>query len=302
MSTTTELLLGDAGPGTEIDLSQLAPRRRLFRELLQSRKGLFGAIVVAIVVFLCAAASLVAPHGANEINFELANVGPSWAHPFGNDELGRDLFSRMIYATRLSFVFAVVVVAISVVIGTALGSCAGYLGGFLDQVIMRTTDFLFVFPGLVLILLLFMIFGQGLVSILLAFIATSWLGYARIVRAETLKLRELDFVHASRAIGSSSRRILFRHVVPNIGHTLLVLAMLDIGGVLLAEAAIQYLGLGFSPDTPTWGGIIAEGQGFLQQDPWIMLIPGAVLMVTVIAINLFGDWLRDVLDPSLRIQ
>src|SRR5262249_25013305 len=173
---------------------------------------------------------------------------------------GRDVFSRMIYATRLTFVFALVVVAISVTVGTILGSMAGYVGGVVDQVIMRTTDFLFIFPVLVLILLLFMLLGQGLVSILLAFLATSWLGYARIVRAETLKLRELDFVHASQAIGSSRRRILLKHVVPNITHVLLVLAMLDIAGVLIAEAAIQYLGLGFSPSTPTWGGIIAEGQ------------------------------------------
>ena len=167
---------------------------------------------------------------------------------------------------------------------------------------MRTTDFLLVFPFLLLAMLLVTIMGTGFKSLLIALCALLWLHYSRVVRAEALKLRELEFVQASRLVGSSRLRILRGHILPNVMHTVIVLATLDVSVVIIAEAGLTYLGLGIQPPTPTWGGMIAEGQSYLSLSPWILFAPAAWVAVTVIGINLFGDWLRDVLDPSLRVQ
>jgi ABC-type dipeptide/oligopeptide/nickel transport system permease subunit len=301
---TTSDLLGSHGaePTGEAELRKPATWRRLWHELLQSKKGLAGALVLAIVIFVAIAAPVISPYDPNDQQFELANASPTLSHPFGGDELGRDVFTRTLYGARVSFGLALLVVLISATIGTLLGAVAGYLGGAADTLIMRTTDFVLVFPWLLLALLLITILGPGLRGIVIALVAFFWLSYSRVVRAETLKLRELEFVQAARAIGSSKTRILLRHVLPNVLHTVIVLATLDLAVVMIAEAGLSYLGLGLQPPTATWGGMIAEGQSILALSPWIMLAPAAFLMLTVIGINLFGDWLRDVLDPSLRVQ
>jgi ABC-type dipeptide/oligopeptide/nickel transport system permease subunit len=299
--TSTDLLLGEAG-AREPAFHEPAGWRRLTADLIRSKKGLAGALCLALIVLSAVLAPPLLPYSSTEQDFELANAGPSLTHPLGGDELGRDVLTRTLSGARVSIAIALAVVAIAATVGTLLGVLAGYLGGATDTAIMRVTDFLLVFPWLLLALLLITIVGPGLKSILIALCTLFWLHYARVVRAETLKLRELEFVEAARAIGSPRRRILFSHVLPNVVHTVIVLATLDVAVVMIAEAGLTYLGLGLQPPTPTWGGMIAEGQSYLAQSPWITLAPGAALMLTVIAVNLIGDWLRDTLDPSLRVQ
>jgi ABC-type dipeptide/oligopeptide/nickel transport system permease subunit len=299
--TSTDMLIREA-EANEFGLAEPARWRRLASELVRSKKGLSGALCLALILVCALAAPLLSPYSPTEQRFELANAGPSLSHPFGGDELGRDVLTRTLYGARVSLVIAFAVVAIAASIGTLLGVVAGYLGGAVDSAIMRVTDFLLVFPWLLLALLLITIVGPGLKSILIALCTLFWLHYARVVRAETLKLRELEFIEATRTLGSPRWRILFQHLLPNLVHTVIVLATLDIAVVLIAEAGISYLGLGLQPPTPTWGGMIGDGQSYLDQSPWITLAPGFALMVTVIAINLLGDWLRDTLDPSLRVQ
>jgi peptide/nickel transport system permease protein len=303
MTSSSELLLREGPEATsEIELREPASWRRLGRELRHSTKGLIGAIGIAFVLVVTVVGPIASPYSPNEQRFEIANVGPSLSHPFGGDELGRDVFTRTLSGARASIGLAVVVVAVSATIGTLLGALAGFLGGPVDALIMRTIDFLLVFPFLLLAMLLVTIMGTGFKSLLIALCALLWLHYARVVRSEALRLRELEFILAARAIGSPRMRILRGHILPNVLHTAIVLATLDVSVVIIAEAGLTYLGLGIQPPTPTWGGMISEGQQYLAQSPWIMLAPAAFVMVTVVAINLFGDWLRDVLDPSLRVQ
>jgi peptide/nickel transport system permease protein len=303
MTSSSELLLREGPDSTsEAELREPATWRRLGRELRRSKKGLVGALGIAVVVTVTAVGPILSPYSPNEQQFELANVGPTLSHPFGGDELGRDVLTRTFEGARASIGLAVLVVAISATIGTLLGALAGFFGGAVDALIMRTIDFLLVFPFLLLAMLLVTIMGTGFKSLVIALCALLWLHYARVVRSEALRLRELEFIQAARAIGSSRVRILRGHILPNVLHTAIVLATLDVSVVIIAEAGLTYLGLGIQPPTATWGGMIAEGQQYLAQSPWIMLAPAAFVMVTVIAINLFGDWLRDVLDPSLRAQ
>ena len=301
---TPELLAGEGTPETASETLFVEPAswRRLGHELLHSKKGLAGAIIVAIVIFVAVAAPVITPHSPSAQDFLSANKGPTWNHPFGSDDLGRDVLTRTFYGTRVSLGLALLVVTIAATIGTLLGAAAGFLGGAAESLIMRITDLMLVFPWLLFALLLITIMGAGFKSLLVALSALLWLSYARVVRAETLKLRELEFIHASRTVGASKPRILFRHVLPNVMHTVIVLATLDISVVIILEAGLTYLGLGLQPPTPTWGGMISDGQAFLDQSPQIMLAPGAALVLTVVGVNLLGDWLRDHFDPSLRVQ
>jgi peptide/nickel transport system permease protein len=298
---SSQILLGEStAQSAEAELERRTSWRHLGRELLRSRKGMIGACVLVVVIVIAVAAPVITPYSPNSQQLDFANAGPRWTHPFGTDELGRDVLTRTFYGARISLVLALLVVASSATIGTLLGALAGYMGGSIEFVIMRTTDFLLVFPWLLLALLLLTILGAGFQSMLIALCALFWLTYARVVRAEALKLRELEFIEAARIIGSTHVRTLLRHILPNVLHTVIVLATLDVSVVIIAEAGLTYLGLGIQPPTPTWGGMIAEGQSYLSQSAWIALAPAGVLMVTVIGINLFGDWLRDAFDPTLR--
>ena len=290
------------GLADRTDAPREASWRRLGAELLHSKKGLTGAILVSLAIFVALFAPLISPMSPTDQLVDLQYASPSLAHPFGGDELGRDVLARTLYGARDSIAIGLLVVTIAAVIGTILGATAGYIGGLAELTIMRAVDFQLAFPFILLAFVFLAIFGPGFWSIVLALCFALWVNYARVVRAETLKLRELEFVQASRTIGSSRVRILRQHVLPNVLHAVIVLATLDVGFVIIFEASLTYLGLGVPPPTPTWGGMIAEGSDFLAQSPWMTLFPAAALTGTVIGINLLGDWLRDHLDPSLRIQ
>ena len=224
---------------------------------------------------------------------------PSAEHFFGTDSLGRDVFSRMLYGARVSLWVGFVAVGISLCIGVTLGLIAGYFRGIVDECIMRFVDVMLCFPSFFLILAVIAFLGQGLVNIMVIIGLTSWMGVARLVRAETLSLRERDFIHAARLSGAGTPRILFRHILPNAVAPVLVSATLGIAGAILLESSLSFLGIGVEYPMPSWGNILIEGKQTLGVAWWLSLFPGLAILLTVLGYNLLGEGLRDLLDPRI---
>jgi peptide/nickel transport system permease protein len=223
--------------------------------------------------------------------------GPSLKHLLGTDELGRDIFSRMLYGGRVSFLVSVVVVAVSLVIGATLGASSGYVGGWFEELIMRIADVLLAFPGILLAIGLMAVLGPSLENVILALAMIGWVTYARLARGVTLKLRELDFVRASQSLGASPFWILSRHIFPNMIPVLIVQASFGFAGTILAEASLSFLGLGVQPPQPSWGSMLNDGKNHLLDAPHLTIFPGLAIFISVLAFNLLGDALRDKLDP-----
>ena len=226
--------------------------------------------------------------------------GGSTAHLLGTDLIGRDVLSRVIYGARVSLSVSLIVILITGSIGTVLGIIAGYLGGRTDAFLMRVTDISLAFPGILIAILFATIIGPGYWTVVLAISILGWAPYARLIRGEALKLREADFVAQARIIGSSSLRIMVRHIFPNIVNPLIVMVTLSVGFVILTEAALSYLGAGIPPPTPSWGNMVSEGRNLIDTAWWICFFPGLAIGLVVLAGNFLGDWLRDKLDPRLR--
>jgi len=282
-------------------LEELAEERRqtggsrFWRRLRSERKALVGLCFVAILGLVAALGPLLAPHDPEADDFMLFE-SPSWAHPFGIDSFGRDLFSRMIVGTRVSFTIGLSAALIAMVFGVLLGLIAGYYGGWIDSFIMRLIDLLWAFPVIILTVGMVAVFGAGARNVVIA-IALAYLDdFARVVRAEVLSLRELDYTTAARALGASDWRIMFRHILPNTAAPIIVQATFAVGLGILAESGLSFLGLGVNPTTPTWGLALNEGRDFVRQAWWISVFPGLAIMFTVLGLNLFGDGLRDALD------
>jgi peptide/nickel transport system permease protein len=226
--------------------------------------------------------------------------GGTTRHLLGTDGLGRDILSRLIYGSRVSLSVSMLVIAITASIGTALGIVAGYLGGRLESFLMRITDVSMAFPGLLLAMLLSVGIGPGFWTVVLALSILGWAVYARMIRGETLKVRELDFVLQARITGASPLRIMVKHIFPNIVNSLIVVMTLAVGLMILAEATLSYLGIGIPAPTPSWGSMVADGRNDLSMAWWISTIPGIAIGLVVLSCNFLGDWLRDKLDPRLR--
>jgi peptide/nickel transport system permease protein len=226
--------------------------------------------------------------------------GGSTAHLLGTDNLGRDILSRIFFGARVSLSVSFLVIAICSAIGTILGMVAGYLGGRLDAVLMRVTDAALAFPALLIALLLGAAFGPSFFTIVLALSALGWAPYARMIRGEIIKLRQEDFIAQARIIGSSSVRILIKHIFPNIVNTLVVLMTMSVGLVILIEASLSFLGVGIPPPTPSWGAMVSDGRNLIARAWWISLFPSLAIGLVVLSGNLLGDWLRDRMDPKLR--
>jgi peptide/nickel transport system permease protein len=219
----------------------------------------------------------------------------------GSDQLGRDVFSRLLYGARVSLLVGVAAIAVGGTIGIIAGLVSGYYGGWIDDVIMRLGDIQLAFPFILLAIMFLVVLGPGLVNIILVLGIGQWITYARIVRAQTLSLREKEYVEAARAMGDSTFSILFRTILPNIIAPLTVIASFNVAGVILSEAALSFLGLGVPPDVPTWGSMLSESRDHLLSNKWWMsLFPGLAIIFTVLAFNIIGDWLRDFLDPRLK--
>ena len=279
----------------------------LLRRLMRRRTALFGMLVVAMVLLTAAFAPVISPFDplAQDISQRLRE--PGWhdaqgrTHLLGTDHLGRDILARIIYGSRIALLVGLAAVLISGVLGMAIGLISGYFGGRVDDFFMRLADVQLAFPFILLAIAVIGVLGPSLRNIIIVIGVSSWVVYARVVRGEVLSIRERDFVQAAIALGSRDTQVLVRHVLPNTFTPWLVVATLDMARVIVIESALSFLGLGVQPPTPTWGGMLADGRVYLSTAWWLATFPGLAILVTVLGINLFGDGLRDTLDPRLKI-
>jgi peptide/nickel transport system permease protein len=271
-----------------------------WRLLLRNPVTVVSAVVLALVVFVAVTANWIAPFGVNDVDVSNALRPPSDGHWFGTDELGRDVFSRVLVAVGVSMRVAVVSVGFAVVVGVTVGVLAGYRGGWIDTIFMRIVDVMFAFPVLLLALAVVAILGPGTTTTILAIGIVYTPVFARVARASTLGVRVEPFVQISRAMGTGNLYILARHIVPNIAGPLIVQTSLSLAFAILSEAALSFLGLGIQPPQPSLGRMIFDSQGFVTMAWWMAVFPGAAIFVIVLAFNLVGDGLRDVLDPKQR--
>jgi peptide/nickel transport system permease protein len=252
-----------------------------------------GALIVAGVVLGAIAGPWLVPFDPSAQDLALRLEGPSWAHWFGLDELGRDILARVMWGARVSLFVGLIVVSVSASIGAILGSIAGYYGGVVDETISRVIDILLAFPGLLLAIALVAVLGPSLTNVALALSLIGWVGYARLVRGQVLQAREFEYVAAARAIGAATPRILLRHILPAALPALTVQATLGMGGAILSEAALSFLGLGVQPPTPSWGAMLNYGRVHVLDAPHLTIFPGAAIAAVVLGLNLLGDSLRE---------
>ena len=257
-----------------------------------------GGGLVAFGAIAALAGPFIAPSDPAAQQLPLRLAGPTLAHPFGLDELGRDVLARVLAGARVSFLVGLTVVTVSASIGTLLGAVAGYFGGRLDDLISRLIDTLLAFPGLLLAIALVAVLGPSLGNVLFALTIIGWVGYARVVRGQVLRTRELEYVQAARAMGASTPRVLWRHVVPTAVPAVVVQATLGMAGAIIGEAALSFLGLGVQPPTPSWGTMLNGGRAHLLDAPHVTLFPGLAIALLVLGFNFLGDGLRDLTDPK----
>jgi ABC-type dipeptide/oligopeptide/nickel transport system permease subunit len=286
------------------ELPESAP---MLRRVLRSRRLVVGAAVIALVIAMALLAPIIAPYSPFKQVPEFNMRPPGWReptgpiHPLGTDTLGRDVLSRIIFGSRVSLLIGAVAVLIAGSIGVFLGLIAGYFGGLVEMGVMRLVDTVLSIPFVLLAIVSAALFGQSLLGVIVILGLTSWLGYARIVRGVVLSLKTVPYVEAAHALGAGHARTLFRHILPGVWAPVIVVATQQVGAMIIAESSLTFLGLGVPPDVPTWGAMIADGRGYVSLAWWISTLPGLALMLTVLAVYFFGDGLRDVLDPRLRL-
>jgi len=276
--------------------------KEILKDLIRHKIGLFSLITILILVVLALFAPYLSPYDPFEINVNEILLPPSFKHPLGTDLLGRDVLSRMIYASRISLEVSLVAVGISTGIGVFLGSLAGYLGGIVDQIISRFIDIMLCFPTIFLILAVIAYLEPSILTIMIVIGATSWMGVARLVRAEILSLKERDFVLIARVYGAGTFRIIFKHLLPNALPPILVSASLGLGQAILIESALSFLGIGVQPPIPSWGNILIEGKETLEVAWWLSVFPGFAILITVLAFTLLGETLQEILNPRKEIK
>lgn len=274
--------------------------RDFWRRFKRHHLGLMGAGVVSLLFVISLAAPLLAPYDPGHIDIKSILESPSYKHPLGTDQLGRDVFSRIIWGGRISLMVGFVAVGIAVLIGVFLGAMAGYYGGWVDNVIMRFVDIMLCFPTFFLILAVVALLEPSIWNIMVVIGATGWMGMARLIRAEILSIKERDYVLAARALGASHTRIIWRNIVPNAMAPVLVAATLGVAGAILTESALSFLGIGVQPPTPSWGNILTAGKDSIEVAWWLSLYPGLAILITVLGYNLLGEGIRDAIDPRLR--
>lgn len=262
--------------------------------------GAASLVVIVGVVFVALFADAIAPHSYSRQNYTAVLQGPSATYLLGTDEFGRDLLSRVIQGSRVSLFVAFTSVGIAILTGAALGLLAGYFGGSADEIIMRTMDALYSFPAIILALAITVVLGPGVGNVIVALAVVYTPIFARIARGSVLTVRGREFVSAAVALGSGPSRVMLRHVAPNITAPLIVQASLQISFAVITEASLSFLGVGVTPPTPSWGAMLKSGYGYLELAPWYAIFPGLAIFFTVLALNVFGDALRDLLDPRLR--
>ena len=302
----------DAGPGTVLPHAPGTPEResafgRAVRIMVAAKWPILAVIILGMTAIAAAFGPLLAPFDPNRQNLVLRLADPMAAGPdggiflLGSDALGRDVFSRLLYGARVSLLVGVAAIAVGGTIGIVAGLLSGYFGGWVDDLIMRLGDIQLAFPFILLAIMFLVVLGSGVWNLVLVLGIGQWVTYARIVRADTLSLREKEFVEAARALGDSTVSIIFRTILPNILAPLTVIASFNVASVILSEAALSFLGLGVPPSVPTWGSMLAESRDTLVANKWwLAVFPGVAIVLTVLSFNILGDWLRDFLDPRLR--
>ena len=278
----------------------LSKRLAWLRRLAKKPGAFSGALTIILFILVALFAPQLAPYGPAQMTYTAIQQPPSLAHPMGTDELGRDILSRVIYGARISMQVGLIAVGIAMTMGTFLGMLAAFLGGFMDNLIMRVMDVMLAFPGILLAIAIVAILGPDLYNTMIAVGVAAIPVYARTARGSTLSVLEFDYVQAAVALGAGHLRILFRYVLPNILAPVVVLATVGIATSILSAAGLSYLGLGAQPPTPEWGAMLSEARAYLRSAWWIATFPGLAIMVVVMAFNLLGDGLRDLLDPRLR--
>lgn len=274
--------------------------RDVWRRLRKNRMAMFGLCVLILLAFLAIFADVVAPYGYDDQNYSQMLELPSWQHIMGTDNYGRDIFSRIVYGTRISLLIGFISLAISTVVGSILGACAGYFGGASDTIIMRGSDILMAIPRTVLAIAIATTLGPGLVNAMIAVAIGTIPSFTRVVRASTLTVKDQEYVEAARAIGASNFHIIKKYVFPNVLAPIIVQATLGVGTAILLAASLSFLGIGISPPTPEWGSMLSAARSYMRDYWHMVLFPGLAIMITVLALNLFGDGLRDALDPKLK--
>ena len=264
----------------------------------QNKLAVFSAVLIGVILLIAVFAPITAPYDPYAQDLVNRLAAPSAQHWLGTDDLGRDMASRIIYGARISMAIGLLPTMISMVIGTILGLIAGYYGGKVDFVIMRLADVMLAFPSLLLAMVIMYTMGGGLVNIFIALSLVNWAGTARIVRSQTLSLKEAEYVEAARSIGVKGRTILLRHILPNCLPSLIVLFTLNIPSAILSEASLSFLGVGAQPPSASWGLAVVRGKKYLFTEPWLSIAPCAAIMIVVLAFNFLGDGVRDILDPK----
>lgn len=275
---------------------------RTVRLILKNRLTTMGLSVVLLLVLMALTAPLIVPfpHDTAETHIDNRFLSPSSQHFFGTDELGRDVFSRVLYGSRLSLQVGAIAIGLALTIGVPLGVVAGYSGGMLDEVIMRITDVFLSFPPLLLAMAISTLLGPNLTNAMIAIAIAWWPWYTRLLRSEAISVRERDYVQAARAMGASPGKIVFKHVLPNCLAPIIIQASMDFGSIILTSAALSFLGLGAQPPTPEWGLMVSTGRTFFLTHWWIVTFPGLAIFIAVLSFNLVGDGLREILDPKMR--
>ncbi len=297
------------GTGLQGSPGLLLPTRRrgLLRSLARSPLALLGFVILCVLVFVAISAPLLAPADPNHISVldrlqpPAFMPGGSMAHLLGTDSLGRDLLSRLIYGARVSLAVGIGSVLFGGSIGVVLGLLSGFYGGVVDDGISFIAEMQLAFPTMLLAIALMAVLGAGLTNVILVLSIAGWVTYSRVIRGEVLSIRTQQFVEAAHAFGLSDPRIVFRHILPNIVSSAIIIGSFGVASAIISEAFLSFLGLGVGLDVPTWGGILSEGRSLLVEAWWIATIPGVTIMIAVLGINVLGDWLRDYLDPRLRI-
>jgi peptide/nickel transport system permease protein len=278
----------------------MAESKSFWRYFKRNRLAVGGLVMIVVIFLVAGFAAFLAPYDPGKTGVSLKLKAPSINHFLGTDQLGRDVFSRMLYGSRVSLSVGFVAVAISIVIGILVGAVAGYYGRWIDTVLMRFVDIMLCFPSFFLILTVVAVLGPSLLNVMIVIGITSWMGTSRFVRAEFLSLRERDFAQAAKALGVTDRRIIFRHILPNALAPVFVTATLDVATAILVEAGLSFLGFGVQPPAPSWGNILTEGRTYIFDAWWLTVFPGLAILITVLSFNLLGEGLRDALDPRLR--
>ncbi|WP_297813527.1 ABC transporter permease [uncultured Finegoldia sp.] len=272
----------------------------IWKRMRRNHLAMFGLFIIIVLIFVAIFADKIAPYGFSEQNLKNQFAAPNAKNLFGTDDLGRDIFSRVVYGSRISLKVGFISVGIALVLGTAIGAVTGYFGGKIDNFFMRFIDILQSIPDILLAIAILAALGPGLANLMIAVGIASIPGYARIVRSSVLSIRDQEFVEAARAEGSSNFRIIFKHIIPNCMAPIIVQATLGVAYAIINAAGLSFIGLGLEPPTPEWGAMLSAGRSFIRDHMHMTLFPGLAIVITIFALNVLGDGLRDALDPKLK--